>query len=346
MQALVGWLAPRIPGMDSGLRIARMDGGQSNPSWLLQGPDQSWVLRAKPAPAARLLASAHAIEREYRVLAALQGSAVPVPPVRTLCEDESVIGVAFYVMDFVEGRIFRDPTLPEVPASQRSAYFLEANRVLAALHLTNWRALGLQDFGRHDGYYTRLIGRWTQQYQATVHEPNAAMAHLIEWLPQHIPAGADEAECTCITHGDFRMENLMFHPTRAEVVAVLDWELSTLGHPLSDLAYNCMAWHMPAGILRGYGDQDPAALGLPLELDYVARYCERTGLDPASVVEDWPFYLAFNLFRLSAILQGIGQREREGTASSASAREIARMSAPVARWGWAIAQGRRPEPSA
>src|SRR6185369_16528435 len=218
---------------------------------------------------------------------------------------------------------------PEVPASQRSAYFLEANRVLAALHLTNWRALGLQDFGRHDGYYTRLIGRWTQQYQATVHEPNAAMAHLIEWLPQHIPAGADEAECTCITHGDFRMENLMFHPTRAEVVAVLDWELSTLGHPLSDLAYNCMAWHMPAGILRGYGDQDPAALGLPLELDYVARYCERTGLDPASVVEDWPFYLAFNLFRLSAILQGIGQREREGTASSASAREIARMSAPV-----------------
>ncbi|HXC41385.1 MAG TPA: phosphotransferase [Burkholderiales bacterium] len=343
VEALVGWLAPRIPGVASGLRVERMDGGQSNPSWLLQGADQSWVLRAKPAPAARLLASAHAIEREYRVLAALQGSAVPVPPVRALCEDESVIGVAFYVMDFVQGRIFRDATLPEIPAAQRGAYFMDANRVLAALHLTDWRDLGLQDFGRHDGYYSRLISRWTQQYQATVDEPNAAMEHLIEWLPQHIPAGADEAGHTCITHGDFRMENLMFHPTRPEVVAVLDWELSTLGHSLSDLAYNCLAWHMPAGILRGYRDQALAAQGLPLEADYIVRYCERAGLDCASVAKDWPFYLAFNLFRLSAILQGIGQREREGTASSASAGEMARMSAPVARWGWAIARGRRPE---
>jgi aminoglycoside phosphotransferase (APT) family kinase protein len=340
VQALVGWLAPRIPAVDSDLRIERMDGGQSNPSWLLQGTHHSWVLRAKPAPAARLLTSAHAIEREYRILAALKGSAVPVPAVRALCEDESVIGVAFYVMDFVDGRIFRDATLPEVPASQRSAYFMEANRVLAALHLTDWRDLGLQDFGRHGGYYSRLISRWTEQYRATSREPNAVMERLIEWLPRHIPAGADGAECTCITHGDFRMENLIFHPTRAEVVAVLDWELSTLGHPLSDLAYNCLAWHMPTGILRGYGDRDLAAQGLPLEPDYIARYCERTGLDCASVLKDWPFYLAFNLFRLSAILQGIGRRQREGTASSGSAREIARMSAPVARWGWAIAQSR------
>jgi aminoglycoside phosphotransferase (APT) family kinase protein len=172
------------------------------------------------------------------------------------------------------------------------------------------------------------------------------MEHLIQWLPQHIPAGADQPEHTCITHGDFRMENLMFHPTRPEVVAVLDWELSTLGHPLSDLAYNCLPWHMPAGILRGYGDQDLAAQGLPLERDYIARYCEGTALDPASLVKDWPFYLAFNLFRLSAILQGIGQREREGTSSNDSAREIALMSAPVARWAWAIAQGCELEPTA
>jgi aminoglycoside phosphotransferase (APT) family kinase protein len=335
VQALVGWLASRVPGVDAGLRVERMDGGQSNPSWLLRGAHHSWVLRAKPAPAARLLTSAHAIEREYRILAALQGSAVPVPTVRALCEDESIIGVAFYVMDFVEGRIFRDATLPEVPASERRAYFMEANRVLAALHLIDWRDLGLQDFGRHGGYYSRLINRWTQQYQATAHEPNAAMEHLIEWLPQHIPAGADEAEQTCITHGDFRMENLMFHPTRPEVVAVLDWELSTLGHALSDLSYNCLAWHMPAGILRGYRDQDLAAQGLPLESDYIARYCKSTGRDGDSLVKDWPFYLAFNLFRLSAILQGIGHREREGTASSASARESARLSAPVASGGWA-----------
>jgi aminoglycoside phosphotransferase (APT) family kinase protein len=342
LPALVQWLAPRVPGVDGTLRAQRMDGGQSNPSWLLHGTRQSWVLRAKPAPAASLLPSAHAIEREFRILQALQGSAVPVPRVRAQCEDESVIGVAFYVMDFVEGRIFRDATLPEVPVAERARYFMEANRVLAALHQTDWQALGLQDFGRPDGYYSRLIRRWTQQAHATRHEPVEAMDRLIAWLPLHIPAEADGAAHTCITHGDFRLENLMFHPSRPEVVAVLDWELCTLGHPLSDLAYNALAWHMPAGLLRGYGDQDLRALGLPLETDYIDRYCERTGLDAAAVRQDWPFYLAFNLFRLSAILQGIGHREREGTASSASAREIAAMAAPVAEWGWSIAQGQEP----
>lgn len=346
LPALVQWLAPRVPGVDGTLRAQRMDGGQSNPSWLLHGTRQSWVLRAKPAPKASLLPSAHAIEREFRILQALQDSAVPVPTVRALCEDESVIGVAFYVMDFVEGRIFRDATLPDVPVAERASYFMEANRVLAALHQTDWQALGLQDFGRPDGYYTRLIRRWTQQAQATRHGPMEAMERLIEWLPQHMPAGADGAAQTCITHGDFRMENLMFHPTRPEVVAVLDWELCTLGHPLSDLAYSALAWHMPAGILRGYGDQDLSALGLPAEEDYIARYCERTGLDAAAVRQDWPFYLAFNLFRLSAILQGIGHRARAGTASSASAREIAAMAGPVAEWGWAIAQGHTPNLSA
>lgn len=340
LPALVRWLAPHVPGVDEDLRAERLDGGQSNPSWLLHGKGQSWVLRAKPAPAAELLPSAHAIEREYRILKALEGSDVPVPRVRALCEDESIIGVAFYVMDFVPGRIFRDATLPEVPLAERAAYFMAANRVLATLHRVDWHRLGLQDFGRHEGYYTRLIRRWTQQYQASRQAPVAAMEHLIAWLPQNIPAEADGAQRTCITHGDYRMENLMFHPTRPEVVAVLDWELCTLGHPLSDLSYSALAWHMPAGILRGYGDQDLQALGLPTEQDYVISYARHMGMDPQAMLQDWPFYLAFNFFRLSAILMGIGQREREGTASNATAREIAAMAEPVAQWGWAIADAR------
>jgi aminoglycoside phosphotransferase (APT) family kinase protein len=215
---------------------------------------------------------------------------------------------------------------------------MAANDVLAALHRVDWVALGLQDFGRHEGYYSRLIRRWSQQYQATRHQPCEPMERLMAWLPEHIPSKADGAEHTCITHGDFRLENLMFHPTRPEVVAVLDWELCTLGHPLSDLAYNALAWHMPAGILRGFADQDLHRLGIPTQADYIARYCDKRQIDRTSVQADWSFYLAFNLFRLSAILHGIGHREREGTASSASAREIAALAAPVAQWGWTIAQ--------
>mgnify|MGYP001157952498 FL=1 len=327
--------------LDAGqtLQAERITGGQSNPSWLLRSGSRVLVLRAKPAPAAQLLPSAHAIEREYRILRALQGTGVPVPHVRALCEDESVMGVAFYVMDFVQGCIFRDATLPEVPPPERAAYFKAANEVLARLHRVDWRALGLQDFGRHDGYYSRLIRRWTKQYEASRPAPVAAMEQLAMWLPQHIPAGADSADLTCITHGDYRIENLMFHPTRPEVVAVLDWELATLGHPLSDLSYSALAWRMPSGILRGYGDQDLTALGIPPEMAHVALYCERMHMDLSSVCADWPFYLAFNLFRLSAILFGIGQRERDGVASNTTAREIAAMAEPVARWGWAIAQG-------
>lgn len=325
------------------LQAERMPGGQSNPSWRLHAGSQAWVLRAKPAPVAQLLPSAHAIEREFRILSALQGTGVPVPRVHALCEDESVIGVAFYLMDFVEGRIFRDATLPEVPQAERAAYFMAANEVLAQLHTVDWRARGLQDFGRHEGYYTRLIRRWTQQYEAARPAPLPAMEQLLQWLPQHIPAGAEGQELTCITHGDYRIENLMFHPTRPEVVAVLDWELATLGHPLSDLSYSTLAWHMPSGILRGYGDQDLVALGLPPERDYVARYAQRMRMDLAALQADWPFYLAFNLFRLSAILLGIGQRERAGVASNTTAREIAAMAEPVANWGWAIAQGQIPQ---
>ena len=341
LQALTHWLTTNLPGFEGPVQAQRIDGGQSNPSWILRGARQAWVLRTKPAPQAALPASAHAIEREFTVLQALQRSGVPVPRTRVLCEDESVIGVAFYLMDFVEGRIFRDASLPGVPREERAAYFLEASRVMAALHGVDWRAAGLQDFGRHDGYFGRLIRRWTQQYQAIAQGPQGpitAMDQLAAWLPAHIPAGADAAEHTCITHGDFRLENMIFHPTRPEVVALLDWELSTLGHPFSDLAYNCLAWHMPAGILRGYANQDIAALGIPTEAEYIGHYCAQAGLDHAQVLADWPFYLAFNLFRLGAILHGIGARARDGTASSASANDIARMAAPAAQWGWAIAE--------
>lgn len=344
LDALSAWLSSMgVLPVGQQLQAERMSGGQSNPSWCLRTGTRTLVLRAKPAPAAQLLTSAHAIEREYRILKALQNTGVPVPRVHALCEDESVIGVAFYVMDFIEGRIFRDATLPEVPVQERSAYFMAANDVLACLHRVDWQALGLHDFGRHEGYYSRLIRRWAQQYEASRQAPVAAMEQLAQWLPQHIPEGADGPVLTCITHGDYRIENLMFHPTRAEVVAVLDWELATLGHPLSDLSYNALAWHMPSGILRGYGDQDTAALGLPDEAAYIARYCERMHLALADVRQDWPFYLAFNLFRLSAILLGIGQRARGGVASNATALEIARMAEPVARWGWAIAQGQTPD---
>jgi len=337
--ALTRWLAPHLGAELVGLRAERISGGQSNPTWRLSSGDSAWVLRAKPGPAANLLPSAHAIEREYRLLQALQGSPVPVPRARVLCEDESVIGAAFYVMDWVDGRILRDPCLPELPPSDRAAYHQEALRVLAVLHGVDWRAAGLQDFGRRSGFFGRLIHRWGSQYRASVVEPVPAMEYLAKWLPVHIPDGADDEGTTCLTHGDYRLENLMFHPERTSVVAVLDWELATLGHPLSDLAYHCLAWHLPCGVLRGLGGQDLTALGIPSEREHIESYCAQTGRTVDAVLADWPFYLACNLFRLGAILFGIAARVREGTAANPDALEIARMAVPVAELGWAVAQG-------
>ncbi|MDP2222724.1 MAG: phosphotransferase family protein [Hydrogenophaga sp.] len=339
LRALTRCLAPHVDADLAGLQAERISGGQSNPTWRLSSGDRAWVLRAKPGPVAGLLPSAHAIEREFRVLQALRGSPVPVPRARVLCEDESVIGAAFYVMDWVDGRILRDARLPGLPLSERAAYHQEALRVLAVLHRVDWRGAGLQDFGRHSGFFGRLIHRWGQQYRASVVEPVAAMERLAQWLPGHIPSGADGEGNTCLTHGDFRLENLMFHPERARVVAVLDWELATLGHPLSDLAYHCLAWHLPCGVLRGFGDQDRAALGIPSEREHIESYCAQTGRSVDAVLADWPFYLACNLFRLGAILLGIAARVREGTAANPDALEIARMAVPVAELGWAMAQG-------
>ncbi|MGM9425515.1 phosphotransferase family protein [Hydrogenophaga sp. MI9] len=342
LPALADWLAPHLGPLPEALQAERMNGGQSNPSWRLSAGERSWVLRAKPGPAASLLPSAHAIEREFRVLQALRGSTVPVPRVVALCEDELVIGVAFYVMDWVEGRVLREAHLPQLAVGDRAACHADALQVLAALHRVDWRTAGLQGFGREAAFFSRLVSRWTRQYRASVEAPVPAMERLAEWLPQHIPAGADGEAPTCLTHGDFRLENLMFHPTRPKVVAVLDWELATLGHPLSDLAYHCMAWHLPSGVLRGMADQPLAALGIPGERETIERYCALTGWPVDAVLEGWPFYLACNLFRLAAILLGIEARARQGTAAHPDAEAIARMARPVAELGWAIASGAVP----
>jgi len=339
--ALTRWLTPRLPGFAGPLTVEPLQGGQSNPTWLLRTECAAWVMRAKPAPTRDLLPSAHAIEREFAVLRALQGSAVPVPRAELLCEDESVIGVAFYVMAFVEGRIFRDASLPGLAATERAAVYAEANRVIAALHGVDWRAAGLAGFGRQEQYFERMIARWTRQYRASETQPIEAMERLIDWLPRHIPAQEGASADVALVHGDFRIDNLVFAPDETQaprVLAVLDWELSTLGHPLSDLAYHCMAWHIEPGVLFGMAGCDLAALGLPTERDHIAQYCRRTGRDMDAVLAHWPFYLACNFFRLAAILQGIARRALDGTANSPRALEAARMAAPMAERGWQIAQ--------
>ncbi|MDE2121742.1 MAG: phosphotransferase, partial [Betaproteobacteria bacterium] len=290
-----------------------------------------YVLRRKPP--GKLLPSAHAVDREYRVMSALAGSDVPVPRMRVLCTDESVIGTAFYVMDWVAGRIFWDPRLPGLAPAERSALFDEMNRVIAALHRVDPQAAGLGDYGKPGQYVARQIARWSQQYRASQTEPLPAMDRLMEWLPEHVPPGDEVA----VVHGDFRMDNLIFHPTEPRVLAVLDWELSTLGHPLADFAYHCMAWRLGPGQFRGMAGEDLAGLGIPSEADYVAAYCRRTGRAQVAR-EQWEFYLAFNMFRLSAILQGVLARALQGNAASAEALDAGARARPLAEAAWAQVQ--------
>ena len=338
--ALDAWLAAHVAGYAGPLSIEQFKGGQSNPTYKLLTPARSYVMRSKPGPQAKLLPSAHAIEREFTVMKALAGSAVPVPQMLALCEDEAVIGRAFYVMEFIEGRVLWDQSLPGLANAERAAIYDEMNRVIAALHKVDFEAAGLADYGKPGNYFERQIGRWSKQYLASVTGPNEAMDRLIEWLPQHIPASARDAREVAIVHGDFRLDNLVFHPSEPRVLAVLDWELSTLGHPLADFSYHCMSWHIEtSGAARGLGGKDLAALGIPDEVSYVRRYCERTGrTDVPAVMQDWNFYLAYNLFRIAAILQGIAKRVENGTASSARAREAGAGARPMAELGWRFAQ--------
>jgi aminoglycoside phosphotransferase (APT) family kinase protein len=338
LAALQTWLQQQLPDFAGPLTATPLQAGQSNPTWLLASPQVRWVMRAKPAPTARLLPSAHAIEREFRVMQALQGSAVPVPHVTVLCEDESVIGVTFYLMEFVDGRILRDATLPGLTPGARTALYDEANRVIATLHRLDWQAAGLADHGRPGNYFERQIKRWRAQSLASQTTPIPAMERLMAWLPDNIPAQARNAADVSLVHGDFRVDNLVFHPGEPRVLAVLDWELSTLGHPLGDLAYHCMAWHIAPGVLYGFAGQDLAALGLPDERSYITTYCQRAGRnDLEAVLAHWNFYLACNFFRLAAILQGIARRVHEGTAANPNAVQAAQMAAPMAELGWQIA---------
>jgi aminoglycoside phosphotransferase (APT) family kinase protein len=329
LDRLAAWLRGRVEGFRGPVSAERFAGGQSNPSYRLDAPSGSYVLRRKPP--GPLLPSAHAVDREFRVMRALAGTPVPVPRVHALCEDDGVIGSAFYVMEFLDGRIFWDQRLPEIASpSERAAMFQSMNAVIAALHGVDYGAVGLDDFGRPGNYMGRQIARWSRQYRASETEPIAAMDRLIDWLPQHLPPDGAPA----IVHGDYRMDNLVFHKTEPRIVGVLDWELSTIGDKLADFAYHVMSWRVTPALFRGLAGIDFAASGIPDEAEYVAAYCRRTGQDRIAA---WDFYMVYSLFRIAAILQGIAKRAIEGTAASHEAAELGRTARPLAEQAWELA---------
>lgn len=342
LSRLEQWLTSNVPGFEGPLAAEVFKGGQSNPTYKLHTPHRQYVMRSKPGPKDKLLASAHAIEREFTVMRALAESEVPVPRMECLCEDESVIGRAFYIMDYIPGRVIWDQSLPGMTPNQRTAVYDEMNRVISALHTVDYKACGLAEWGKTGNYFERQIARWTKQYQASITQPIDAMDRIIQWLPEHIPAMARDERMVSIVHGDYRLDNLMFAVNDTRVLAVLDWELSTLGHPLADFSYHCMAWHIPPGAFRGIAGLDHAALGIPSERTYIEWYCQRTGLArPEQLLADWSFYLAYNLFRIAAILQGIAKRLQDGTASSAQAQSAAAGARPLAQLAWQFAQQSR-----
>lgn len=323
--ALAHYLRTHV-GQFSGLPVlTALTGGQSNPTYLIDAGGESYVLRKKPP--GKLLNSAHAIEREYRILSALRDSSVPVPQVHALCEDPSIIGSPFYVMAFVQGRTFVDPSLPAVPAAQRSAIYDELNRVICRLHKLDFAAYGLEDFGKPANFLERQLNRWTRQYRESETEKIPAMEHLIAWLPQNLPVTGE----TSIVHGDFRIDNMIFHPTEPRILAVLDWELSTLGNPLIDFAYHCMSWRVTPEEFRGLHGHDLATLGIPCEDEYVRKYCQQMERED---IPHWNYYIVFNMFRMAAILQGIWWRAKNGNAFSPEAEKTGRLAIPMAQAGW------------
>ena len=331
--ALGRWLQGRIDGLALPLRAERFSDGQSNPTFLVtDAAARRHVLRKKPS--GDLLPSAHAVDREYRVMRALEATDVPVARMICFCDDAAVIGTPFFVMSFVEGRIFWDPALPELDPAARRAVYADMNRVVAALHRIEPAAVGLADYGRNAGFFERQLRRWTTQYRASETEPIAAMDRLIEWLPAHMPA----SEETRIFHGDLRIDNMIFHPTEPRILAVLDWELSTLGHPLADFAYHALPWRLTADQFRGMADKDILALGIPSEAAYLRSYGAATGrhVDPA----EYEFCMAYGMFRLAAILQGILKRSIEGTAASTTAEATGRQARVIAEVAWAQLRAR------
>jgi aminoglycoside phosphotransferase (APT) family kinase protein len=331
-EALAKFLRARIPEFRGDVEVRQFQGGFSNPTFHLQTADRAFVMRKKPP--GQLLPSAHAVNREYQVLAALQGTDVPVPRVHLLCEDDSIIGTMFYVMDYVDGRVYTDKSLPGCTPGRRREMYDAANDVLARLHSVDYRAVGLTDFGKPTGYVARQVSRWTKQYLASRIEETPAMTRLIEWLPKHLPQN-DEAT---IAHGDYRIGNLLFHPREPRVVAVLDWELSTIGHPLSDLAYCCSVYHLPAtsGGGRGFVGTDLAALGIPNEQEFLDAYRRRTG---RASIPDWTFFIVFSMFRSAAILAGVYRRSVDGQGVDARMAEAKQSYQDVAAIAWKIANG-------
>lgn len=325
-ESLHRYLTSHLPGYRGPLSIRQFSGGQSNPTFKLTTGNGNYVLRKKPP--GKLLKSAHKIEREHRIFTALAHTDVPVPRTYLLCEDASIIGTPFYVMDFLEGRVFTDNTLPDLPAAERTAVYAEMNRVLATLHSVDYQAEGLSDYGAPGNYFARQTDRWRDQYLQSKTDEIESMECLMRFLAENMP----DDETTCIVHGDYQLYNLMYHPTEPRVLAVLDWELSTLGHPMADLAYNCMKYHQA-------GEMAPLMFGghsgIPTEEEFVAQYCERTG---RSRVEDWNFYLAFSFFRLAAIVQGVYKRGLQGNASSAQALSMKDVVVDTANIGWRVAQ--------
>jgi aminoglycoside phosphotransferase (APT) family kinase protein len=326
-KVLADYLSQHLPDFQGPVTATKFSGGQSNPTFKLQTPSQSYVLRRQPP--GKLLKSAHAVDREYKVIAALQGSKVPVAKVYHLCEDPSVIGSLFYIMEYVEGRVFWDSSLPEISNNtQRSQMYQQMVEVLVALHSVDIEKVGLSDYGRPGNYFERQFSRWSQQYVLSETHDIPQMNALISWLEQHLPA--DDGRVSLV-HGDYRMDNLMFHPTETKIIAVLDWELSTLGHPFADLAYQCMQLRLPenVGKATGLGGVDRASLGIPDEQAYVASYCKLMGIDK---ITNWNFYLAFSFFRLAAIAQGVAKRAQDGNASNKEAMKIGAIVQPLATY--------------
>ena len=317
------YLAQHVAGFNGPLSAEKFAGGQSNPTYLLTTPNNKYVLRRKPP--GKLLKGAHAVDREFKVLSALYPTPLPVAQALHLCDDDSVIGSMFYVMEFMQGRVLWDPTLPDFSKQERTAIYTEMNRVLSELHKVDVDDSGLTDYGKKADYFARQTHTWSKQYKAAETKNIPAMEALIEWLPANMP---EEDGLYSITHGDYRLDNMMFHADRPEVIAVLDWELSTIGHPFADLAYQCMQYYLPEGKgLPGLADSNLEELGIPSEQEYIDMYCQRMGFEP---IANWNFYLAFSLFRLASICQGVVKRAEQGNASSDKAGEYGDLVSPLA----------------
>ena len=329
-ERLARWLHENLADCSGPVTVEKFKGGQSNPTFRLTLADgRRLVLRRKPP--GKLLPSAHAVDREYRIISALARTDVPVARTHALCLDESVVGTAFYIMDFVAGRVFWEPDLPGLEPAERGAIYDALNDVIARLHKVDYEAIGLGDYGRPGNYVRRQVDRWTKQYRASETETIEAMDKLIAWLPEHVPPDEE----TRIVHGDYRLDNVIFHPTEPRILAVLDWELSTLGNPISDFAYHMMSWRLGGTTYRGLKGHDLPRLGIPGEEDYRRRYCERTGRRD---LEHWEFYTAYNMFRLAGILQGIMGRVVEGTAANLRARETGARARAMAEAGWQLVE--------